>query len=212
MWLGRFLPTGVCKCIWHLHNYVFQNSHQHIKASEKSDGWEAYLLNTAFYKHAWLQNPFSPMTIKVCSRNTVIVMNFFFNDCVHVSVFDCAGSFTPQAFLSVQPVGLLSSWRCAGVSLWWLLGAAQAPGHKDPGSHGPPALEHRPLLCGTWNLPRSGIEPVSLASVGRLFTTEPPGKKPVMNVFCSLVFVTVLVAVWDCIENVYYRTTFLLGS
>ena len=32
------------------------------------------------------------------------------------------------------------------------------------------------LLCGMWNLPRSGIQPVSPALAGRFFTTEPPGK------------------------------------
>ena len=48
----------------------------------------------------------------------------------------------------------------------------------------PPALEHRLgsfgaralVLCGTWDLPRSGIEPTSPTSAGGLFTTEPPGK------------------------------------
>ena len=32
------------------------------------------------------------------------------------------------------------------------------------------------LLCGTWDLSRSGIDPVSPALAGRFFTTEPPGK------------------------------------
>ena len=32
------------------------------------------------------------------------------------------------------------------------------------------------LLCGMWDLPGSGIEPVSPALTGRFFTTEPPGK------------------------------------
>ena len=30
------------------------------------------------------------------------------------------------------------------------------------------------LLCGTWNLYGSGIEPMTPASAGRFFTTEPP--------------------------------------
>ena len=46
------------------------------------------------------------------------------------------------------------------------------------------ALEHRLsscgtaayLLCGTWDLPRTGIEPASPALGGGFFTTEPPGK------------------------------------
>ena len=32
------------------------------------------------------------------------------------------------------------------------------------------------LLCGMWNLPGRGIEPVSRALAGEFFTTEPPGK------------------------------------
>ena len=35
------------------------------------------------------------------------------------------------------------------------------------------------LLCGTWDLLRSGTEPVSPASAGRFCTTEPPGKPKV---------------------------------
>ena len=31
------------------------------------------------------------------------------------------------------------------------------------------------LLCGMWDLPGSGIKPVSPALAGRFFTTEPPG-------------------------------------
>ena len=32
------------------------------------------------------------------------------------------------------------------------------------------------LLCGMWDLPRPGFEPVSPALAGRLSTTAPPGK------------------------------------
>ena len=32
------------------------------------------------------------------------------------------------------------------------------------------------LLCGMWDLPRPGLEPVSPALVGRFSTTVPPGK------------------------------------
>ena len=32
------------------------------------------------------------------------------------------------------------------------------------------------LLRGMWDLPRPGLEPVSLALAGGLLTTEPPGK------------------------------------
>ena len=32
------------------------------------------------------------------------------------------------------------------------------------------------LLCGVWDLPRPGLEPVSPALAGRFSTTAPPGK------------------------------------
>ena len=35
------------------------------------------------------------------------------------------------------------------------------------------------LLCGMWDLPRPGLEPVSPALAGRFSTTAPPGKPPI---------------------------------
>ena len=55
------------------------------------------------------------------------------------------------------------------------------------------ALEHRLsscaarawLLCVMWDFPGPGIEPVSLALEGRVFTTEPPGKPCVFSyIYC----------------------------
>ena len=51
-------------------------------------------------------------------------------------------------------------------------------------SGSPQTLEHRLSSCGTWakmsrgmwDIPGLGIKPVSPASVGGFFTTEPPGK------------------------------------
>ena len=51
-------------------------------------------------------------------------------------------------------------------------------------SHGLWALEHRlsscgartQLLCGVWDPPRPGLDPVSPALAGRFSTTVPPGK------------------------------------
>ena len=34
------------------------------------------------------------------------------------------------------------------------------------------------LLCGMWDLPGPGLEPVSPASAGGFSTTAPPGKPP----------------------------------
>ena len=42
------------------------------------------------------------------------------------------------------------------------------------------------LLCGMWDLPRSGLEPVSPALAGGFSTTAPPGK-PGKDYLCSTV-------------------------
>ena len=39
------------------------------------------------------------------------------------------------------------------------------------------------LLCGMWDLPRPGLEPVSPALAGRFSTTAPPGKPPILFFF-----------------------------
>ena len=84
--------------------------------------------------------------------------------------------------------------RCAGFSLWWLL-LLRSTGSRQRASvvaaHGlsscsSQALDHwlsscgprAQLLCGRWDPPRPGIEPVSVTLAGRLFTTGPPGKSP----------------------------------
>ena len=36
------------------------------------------------------------------------------------------------------------------------------------------------MLCGMWDLPRPGLEPVSPALAGRFSTTAPPGKPHLM--------------------------------
>ena len=41
-------------------------------------------------------------------------------------------------------------------------------------------------LCDMWNLPRSGIEPMSPTLAGRFFTTEPPGKSQALSLLKSL--------------------------
>ena len=66
-----------------------------------------------------------------------------------------------------------SSSRCSGLSLSRPL-LLRSTGSRCAGSvivaHGPS------LLCGTWDPPRPGLEPVSPALAGRLSTAAPPGK------------------------------------
>ena len=76
-------------------------------------------------------------------------------------------------------VGALVS-RCGGFSRC----GALAPGCEGFSSCGSQALQHRlnscgaelKLLCSMWDLPGSGIEPVSLALAGGFFFTELPVK------------------------------------
>ena len=42
------------------------------------------------------------------------------------------------------------------------------------------------LLCGMWDLPRPGLEPVSPALAGRFSTIAPPGKPVMVNFMCQL--------------------------
>ena len=84
------------------------------------------------------------------------------------------------------------SWlRGTGFSLWWpllLLGVGTWPSvvaAQGLSSCSPQALELRlssycrpraSLVLGMWDLPRPGLEPMSLALAGGFLTTGPPGK------------------------------------
>ena len=46
------------------------------------------------------------------------------------------------------------------------------------------------LLCGMWDLPRPGLEPVSPALAGRFSTTAPPGKP--VHFFVGLLFFNII--------------------
>ena len=79
--------------------------------------------------------------------------------------------------------GLLVAAACRG---------AQALGHAGFSSCSTCALEHRlsslvALLCGMWDLPGPGIEPVSPALMGRVSSSEPL-EKPLIWYFYSTKF------------------------
>ena len=95
-----------------------------------------------------------------------------------------------QAFLQLRgvdyslagaPVSHFGGFSCCG---------ALAPGCEGFSSCGAQALEHRlnscgaqpKLLCSIWDLPGSGIKPVSLALAGGFFITELP-VKPLIATF-----------------------------
>ena len=57
------------------------------------------------------------------------------------------------------------------------------------------------LLCGTWDLPTPGLEPVSPALAGRFSTTAPPGK-PQKPILLLLLLLLVLFCCWDLSQDV----------
>ena len=82
-----------------------------------------------------------------------------------------------------------SSLQCAGFSLWWLLLL------RSTGSRARSLQQLRyagfssggvwaQLLCGMWDLPGPGIEPVCPALTGGFLTTAPPGKTPHLPFVC----------------------------
>ena len=86
--------------------------------------------------------------------------------------------------LVVTSGGYSSLW-CAGFSLQWLLllwsTGSRCAGFSSCGSR---VLKRRlsslgtqaQMLCGMWDLPGPGLEPVSPALAGGFLTTVPPGK------------------------------------
>ena len=112
---------------------------------------------------------------------------------IYLFIFGCVGSsLLHTGFLQLQQAGAtlrcgVWSSHCSGFSCC----GAQALGtwasvvvSRGLSSCGSRALEHRlsscgtwaQLLCGMWDLPGPGIEPMSPALAGGFLTTVPPGK------------------------------------
>ena len=61
------------------------------------------------------------------------------------------------------------------------------------------------LLCGMWDLPRPGLEPVSPALAGRFSTTAPPGKPLfVFNLYFIEVTLVYNIIQVSCIKTLYF--------
>ena len=102
------------------------------------------------------------------------MLHRFFSNCNEQSLLFSCGAQASFSCCSAQ--GL----RCADF-------VPEAPGLSSCGSQ---ALEHRLSSCGTraelfhgmWDLPGSGIDPMSLALTGEFFNAEPPGKPSLLLV------------------------------
>ena len=117
-----------------------------------------------------------------------IVFPLIFLKNTYLFIFGCVGSLLLcTGFSLVAESGGYSLLQCAGFSLWWLL-LLRSMGCRHAGfsSCGVWALECRlnscgtraQLLCGMWDLPGPGLEPMSPALAGGFLTTAPPGKSP----------------------------------
>ena len=97
---------------------------------------------------------------------------------MYLFILGCAGSLSLCRLSLVAANGVCSRLACAGFSLQWLFLL------QDLSGGGFQALEHgfcacdtwASLLRGMWDLPGSGIEPVSPTLVGRFLFSVPPRK------------------------------------
>ena len=58
------------------------------------------------------------------------------------------------------------------------------------------------LLCGMWDLPRPGLEPVSPALAGGFLTTAPPGKSPWKIFLLNIFKVSFLSNMCHCFQDI----------
>ena len=116
----------------------------------------------------------------------------YFYNCIYIFSFGCAGSSLLHGLLSgFGEWGLLSS--CSDWASHWgsFSCGAQPLGRVGFNSCSSKALElrfnscgsHTWLLCGMWDLPGPGIEPVLPSLAGGFFITEPPGKPQLCFLF-----------------------------
>ena len=127
----------------------------------------------------------------------------FFNKFIYLFIFGCVGSLLLHVgFLYLRRVGttLRCGARASHCSGFFYCGARALGTWTSVfvacrlSSCGSWALELRlsscraqaQLLLGMWDLPRPGVEPMSLEFAGRFLTIAPPGKSPlsILTVLC----------------------------
>ena len=157
------------------------HGHSYMKILTRCAFYPFYMgVKRAFSDPSWqvlAGSPGSPLLSFVYSLFPLIL--FFFVVVVVVKfiylfIFGCVGS----------------SFLCEGFLQFWQAGATL---HR--GAQASPVVEHRlqtrrlsscgsraQPLCGMWDLPRPGLEPMCPALAGRFSTTAPPGK-PLFSIF-----------------------------
>ena len=127
------------------------------------------------------QHLVSPTSTDLFLNLHLFLILIFKNLFIYLFIFGCVGSLLLRTgFLQLWRVGATlccgarashcSGFSCCGVwALGMLASVVVARGLSSCGTQAQ-------LLCGMWDLPGPGIEPVSLALAGRFLTTAPPGK------------------------------------
>ena len=104
---------------------------------------------------------------------------------IYLFIFSCVGSsFRARAFSSCGKWGplfiVVRGPLFIAVRGPLTIAAPPVAGHRLQTRRLSSCGSRAQLLCGMWDLPRPGLEPVSPALAGRLSTTAPPGKPPMM--------------------------------
>ena len=129
-------------------------------------------------------------THKQCSSHSFYFLKFIY---FYLYIFDCIGSLLLHAgFLQLLGVGAtlpcgawasyssgFSCCRAWALGMWALVGVAR--GLSSCGTQAQ-------VLCGMWDLPGTGLEPVYPALAGRFLTAVPPGKPLFVLYFSSFSF------------------------
>ena len=126
-----------------------------------------------------LGNLLYPVCLSICLSIYLFIHLF-----TYLFIFGCIGS-------SLLHAGFLQLWR-VGATFCCGARASHCGGFSCCGSW---TLEHRLsscgaqayLLCGMWDLPRPGLEPVSPALAGGFLTTAPPGKPQSVDLNVNLI-------------------------
>ena len=160
---------GTPFCHWDFPHRIF-----HLYMPEKCRAQRMWLRDVISWKG-------TSLTFLTNSLFFVFVFFFFFLTTVLFIYFWRGLVFITSHGLSLGAAGrgcsLVVVWR---LLIWWLLTVA----HGLLGMQAAVVAALRLgrcstwdlLLCGTWDLPRRGIEPMYPAMAGQFFTTGPPGK------------------------------------
>ena len=106
----------------------------------------------------------------LCS--VICVLFFFLINFIYLFMVALGLHFYARAFSSCGKLGPLFIAVCGPLTIAASLVAEHRLQTRRLSNCGSRAL----LLCGMWDLPRPGLEPVSPALAGRLSTTASPGK------------------------------------